>query len=447
MPEVAMSRSITVKGIGSVSGSLALPGDKSISHRVAMLASIARGTSVIRGFASSADCASTLDCIERLGVGVERSRDRLVIHGRGLAGYSPLGDSVELYAGNSGSTMRMMSGLLAAQSFKSVLDGDESLRRRPMRRVVEPLTLMGAKVEAREGQFAPLEITGGPVKAIEYESPVASAQVKSCVLLAGLYARGTTIFREPAPTRDHTELMLKEFGARLRVEAARPAQVSIEGGAELDPVDYSVPGDPSSAAFFLAAAVILPGSSLRIERVNLNPTRTAFIEVLKGLGANVTAEDRRLLHGEVVGDLVVSASRLESARGGTLLAGEVIPSLIDEIPILAVVATQARGRVEVRGAKELRVKESDRLRTIVDGLRAMGARVEEFEDGFALSGPQELSAARVETAGDHRIAMAFTIAGLAASGTTEIVGADCAAVSFPEFYDLLGAVAGEGVIE
>jgi 3-phosphoshikimate 1-carboxyvinyltransferase len=447
MPEVAMSRSITVKGRGAVSGALTVPGDKSISHRVALLASVARGASRIKGFASSADCAATLDCIKRLGIAVERSGDELVIDGRGLYGYLPARSAAELYAGNSGSTMRMMSGLLAAQSFKSVIDGDESLRRRPMRRIIEPLALMGARIEAREGGLAPLEITGGRLKPIEYESLVASAQVKSCVLLAGLYARGRTVFTEPLPTRDHTELMLKEFGAHITTSGARRARISIEGGAELNAVDYRVPGDPSSAAFFLAAATVLPGSNLRISGVNLNPTRTAFIDVLKSLGAKIATENHRTAHGEPVGDLVASASKLESASGGTLLAGEIIPALIDEIPILAVIATQARGRTEVRGAKELRVKESDRLRTVVDGLRAMGAQVEEFDDGFALAGPQYLTGARVETAGDHRIAMAFAIAGLIATGATEIIDSDCVAVSFPEFYDLLRRVAVEGVIE
>jgi 3-phosphoshikimate 1-carboxyvinyltransferase len=424
-----------------------VPGDKSISHRVAMLASIANGDSTIAGFASSADCHSTLECVRRLGVCVEDSGGHIVIRGRGPFGYRPAQDPAVLNVGNSGSTIRMLSGLLAGQRFTSEIDGDESVRRRPMARIIEPLTLMGASVHARDGNLAPLRISGARLHPIHYTSRISSAQVKTCVLLAGLYAEGSTTFSEPAPSRNHTELMLREFGARLESSnGSHAAELSVEGGVELKRVDYQVPGDVSSAAFFIAAATVLPDSELVIKSVNLNPTRTAFIEVLNRLGASIIAENVGVAHGEPVGDIRVSSRALKAESGGIPLAGDVIPNIIDEIPILAVAATQVEGRLEVRDARELRIKESDRLQTVADGIRAMGGKIEEFEDGFAVTGPQRLVGGRVETAGDHRIAMAFTIAGLIASGVTEIIGSECAAVSFPEFYELVAAVTGEGTL-
>jgi 3-phosphoshikimate 1-carboxyvinyltransferase len=447
MAKVGMSSSVRILGPGRMSGALNLLGDKSISHRVAMLAALAAGPSTIRGFASSADCASTLGCIEKLGVEVERARQAIVIRGRGLRGMKPLGETVRLDAGNSGSTMRMLAGILAAQPFTSELDGDPSLRRRPMRRIIEPLSLMGSTIEAREGNFPPLTITGGQLLAINYNSPVASAQVKTCVLLAGLFAEGTTRYAEPATSRNHTELMLREFGATVEVEADDSTCVTVRGGTELTPLDYEVPGDLSSAAFFVTGATVLPGSQLVLRRVGLNPTRTAFIEVLNSLGASINRDNVTSYRGELIGDLVVTASPLRADRGGTTISGPMIPNLIDEIPVLAVVATQVEGRVEVRGARELRIKESDRIRSVVSGIRALGGQIEEFEDGFGIEGPQQLTGGRVNSAGDHRIAMAFSIAGLIASGSTEIVEADCAAVSCPEFYELLKAVAGSNAID
>ena len=442
MPEVAMSRSIRIKGRGSVNGTATVPGDKSISHRVAMLASIASGASSVYGFATSADCLATLDCVQKLGVRVDRDAGGLIIHGAGLNGYGPEGARVNLYAGNSGSTIRMLSGLLAAQSFTSVIDGDESLRRRPMARVIEPLTMMGATISASGGKFAPLVIEGGKLKPIEYASRVASAQVKTCVLFAGLYADGRTTVTEPARSRNHTELMLKEFGARITNDRSPLDSISVEGGYELTPVDYQVPGDISSAAFIVAAATVLPGSRVVIRDVNLNPTRTAFLDVLNALGANVERQNVQERHGEPVGDLLVTSRSLKGDGPVMKLAAESVPNIIDEIPILAVIGTQVEGRIEIREAGELRIKESDRIRTIVDGVKAMGGEIEEFEDGFAVEGPRQLKGARIETAGDHRIAMAFSIAGLIAEGVTEIVDADCAAVSFPEFYDLLNTLSG-----
>jgi 3-phosphoshikimate 1-carboxyvinyltransferase len=439
-----MSRSTTVKGPASVSGSLTVPGDKSISHRVAMLASIASGSSRITGFASSADCHATLNCIRKLGIAVDVTGPELIIHGLGLFGYRPEATVVQLNAGNSGSTMRMLSGLLAGQRFTSEITGDASLCRRPMSRIIEPLSLMGARIEATAGNFAPLKIHGQKLRSISYASPVASAQVKTCVLLAGLLAKGRTVVSEPALSRNHTELMLREFGAVL--DASSADAVSVEGLNELTPLDYQVPGDVSSAAFFIAAASILPGSELLLRDVNLNPTRTAFLDVLRNLGAAVQIRSSRELHGEPVGDVTVSSAELRSERGGTRLSGAVIPNIIDEIPILAVVATQVEGRIEVRDAKELRIKESDRIRTVADGIRSLGGEIEEFEDGFAITGPQRLSGGRVETAGDHRIAMAFAIAGLVAEGTTEIVDAGCASVSFPGFYESLATLTGPNAV-
>ena len=441
MAELAMSRSIGIHGKSAIHGEVKLPGDKSISHRVAMLAGIAQGRSRIRNFASSADCHATLECVRRLGIDVEIVDGEIIIHGEGLRGMKPAQLPAELDAQNSGSTIRMISGLLAGQRFTSVIDGDASLRRRPMRRIIEPLTLMGARVTARDDQYAPLSIAGGELRAIDYASRVASAQVKTCVLLAGLYADGRTSFREPSLSRNHTELMLTEFGARLT--QLDDGALSIEGGAELRPVDYRVPGDLSSAAFFIAGASALAGSQVTVRDANLNSTRTGFLAVLKYLGADLELSNVRAEHGEHVGDLRLTASQLKTEAGGLLLDGDIVPHIIDEIPILAVLATQVEGRVEVRGAQELRIKESDRIRTVVAGIRAMGGAIDEFEDGFAVAGPQLLRGARVETEGDHRIAMAFAIAGLMAEGETEVADADCAAVSFPEFYDTLESLAGQ----
>jgi 3-phosphoshikimate 1-carboxyvinyltransferase len=440
MPEVVMSRSIRIKGPGSINGEATVPGDKSISHRVAMIASIASGASRIKGFATSADCSATLDCLKRLGIRVDKGRGELNIYGQGLNGYSPADQPVNLYAGNSGSTMRMISGLLAAQNFTSIIDGDTSLGQRPMARIIEPLTLMNARISARDGKFAPLVIEGSRLKPIQYASRVASAQVKTCVLFAGLHAGGRTVFSEPVGSRNHTELMLKEFGARVEPGRSSGNTISIEGGQQLTPVDYRVPGDLSSAAFLIAAATVLPESEIVLRDVNLNPTRAAFLDVLNGLGAKIEIENVTERHSEPVGDIRVVSRRLKSKEQGMNLRGDVVPNIIDEIPVLAVIGTQVEGRIEIREARELRIKESDRIRTIVDGLRALGGVVEEFEDGLAIEGPQALTGGRIETGGDHRIAMAFTIAGLIAEGTTEIADADCAAVSFPEFYDLLNGL-------
>jgi 3-phosphoshikimate 1-carboxyvinyltransferase len=410
-----------------------------------MVASLASGLSQITGFASSADCQATLDCIRALGVRVDHSDSELVIHGNGLFGYGARVSPVQLNAGNSGSTIRMLSGLLAGQQLTSCITGDASIRRRPMARIIEPLTLMGARIEAASGNFAPLTIQGQKLRAINYTSPVASAQIKTCVLFAGLLADGCSVFAEPVLSRDHTEFLLREFGAA--VDASSRDAVSIEGLHELTPLDYRVPGDVSSAAFIIAAACVLPDSEVTLRDVGLNPTRTAFLEVLKDLGASIETQNTGQRHFEMVGDIGASSSQLRTGRSGMLLSGRIIPNIIDEIPILAVVATQVEGRVEVRDAKELRIKESDRIRTVANGIRSLGGEIEEFEDGFAVTGPQRLSAGMVETEGDHRIAMAFAIAGLIASGTTEITDADCASVSFPDFYEALASLTGPDTVK
>lgn len=440
-----MSRNMRIKGQAKVNGALQVPGDKSISHRVAMLASIANGASIVSGFASSVDCHATLDCVRRLGIHVESDNGKFIIHGKGLRGFEPKDSPVKLFVGNSGSTIRMISGLLAGQNFVSELDGDASIRRRPMARIIEPLTLMGAKVSGQNGNYAPITIQGSPLRAIEYASRVASAQVKTCVLFAGMFADGKTSVTEPAQSRNHSELMLQEFGARIEVVGEGTQQrYSIEGGVELHAVDYTVPGDVSSAAFYVAAASILPDSQLRIQNVNLNETRTAFLDVLSELGASISRENVSTKHCEPIGDLKIESRQLKTDNGGLVLSGSIIANIIDEIPILAIVGTQVEGRLEVRDAKELRIKESDRIKTVAEGIRAMGGEIEEFEDGFAITGPQKLTGGRIETAGDHRIAMAFSIAALLAEGETEIIEADCAEVSFPEFYDLLSEVTGRG---
>lgn len=427
-----------IKGQSPVNGVVQVPGDKSISHRIAMLGAIANGTTTISGFASSADCHATLDCVKRLGVLVKDENHKIVIEGKGLHGLHPPNLPANLFVGNSGSTIRMISGILAGQYFVSVVDGDESIRRRPMARIIEPLRLMGARLEGHEGNFAPLTIEGGRLRAIDYQSKVASAQVKSCLLFAGLFADGITAVSEPYQSRNHSELMLQELGARIETQNHESIhRYIIEGGSELRAVDYCVPGDVSSAAFLIAAATVLNDSHLLIRGVNLNETRTAFLDVLNVLGADIRRENVTTRHYEAVGDLQITSRQLMTEKGGLVLAGSMIPNLIDEIPILAVVGTQIEGRLEVRDARELRIKESDRLRTVADGIRSMGGEIEEFEDGFAVNGPQKLKGGCIETAGDHRIAMAFSIAGLIAEGETEILGAACAAVSFPEFYDLL----------
>lgn len=417
-------------------GSLTLPGDKSISHRYAMLASAAGGLSTIRNYSSGADCHSTLRCIRSLGIEVEASGAEVRIRGRGLHGYQP--PRGDLDAGNSGSTIRMLSGLLAGQPFESRLIGDESLSRRPMQRIMEPLRRMGVTVEARDGKYPPLLIRGGALQPVEYVMPVASAQVKSCVLLAGLMAEGATTVREPARTRDHTEVALREFGAEVESGAG---WACVRGPARLEPRELTVPGDLSSAAFFLAAAAMLEGSDLILENIGLNPTRASLIDFLAAAGAQIRILDIGVRHGEPVGVLRVRGSKL---AGGVIEKG-LAAALIDEIPVLAVLGAVSEEGLTVRDAAELRVKETDRIETVAANLRRLGIQVETAPDGLRVEGRQRFRAGAVSSFGDHRIAMAFAVAALAADGPVAIEGAEAASVSFPEFWSKLREVAAEGV--
>jgi 3-phosphoshikimate 1-carboxyvinyltransferase len=423
-------------------GKLKIPGDKSISHRAAMIAALANGTSRIRNFSTSEDCAATLRCLERLGVSITKGAD-VFVRGVGTRGLSAPKEALD--CGNSGTTMRLLAGLLAGQNFEATLTGDESLRARPMQRIIEPLEMMGAGVSSRNG-CAPLKIRGRfPLKSIDYELLVASAQVKSAILLAGLNADGQTKIVEQTRTRDHTERMLRWFG--VTVEQGDAAQggeafAAVTGPASLAARDLDVPGDISSAAYFIAAAALLEGSTLEIVNVGLNPSRIEFLNVVKSLGLAINIEDEREQDNEPVGNVHVEGSRTAGESSGTQLTvdGDRIAGLIDELPLLAVFGSQLDGGIEIREASELRVKESDRIAAIVTGLRAMGAKVEEFDDGLRVGGPTRLRGARIRSRGDHRIAMSFAIAGLLAEGETEIEGAECVSVSFPEFFELLDSV-------
>ena len=428
--EQATNSVVKVAPATRLRGDFQLPGDKSISHRSALFAAIGAGSSQLRNYSSARDCQSTLDCLAALGVQIKRESGLITVEGAGLDGLRA--SSQMLDAGNSGSTIRMLSGILAGQAFTTEITGDESIQRRPMKRIIDPLKLMGARIEAREGNFAPIKIAGGNLRAIEYTPPVASAQVKSCVLLAGLFAEGKTTVVEKTPTRNHTEVMLRECGALIDADGER---ISVTGQHPLRALgDYTVAGDLSSAAFFIVAALLVPDAVIRLRHIGINPSRTALLDVLKQMGGQIEIENPRLAHGEPVADIVARSSTL---RGEWELSGAVIANLIDEIPILAVAATQLNGTLTIRDARELRVKESDRLRAITDNLRRLSVIVEEFDDGLRLSGPQQLRGARLESFDDHRIAMAFAVAGLIANGETEIVGADAASVSLPEFYQLL----------
>jgi 3-phosphoshikimate 1-carboxyvinyltransferase len=417
----------------NVLGALRLPGDKSISHRYAMLAAFAEGTSRFTNFSTGADCASTLRCMEALGAQV-RHLDGGSVEITGVAGR--VTPSVHpLDCGNSGSTMRMISGLLAPQQGSFTLIGDASLSRRPMERIREPLAEMGAHLTLTDGH-APITIEGAWLRAIDYTTPVPSAQVKTCVLLGGLQTAGTTTVRESVRTRDHSELALRAFGAQLERTLD---SVSISGPQKLHSTDASVPGDLSSAAFFLCAAALFPGSGLVLDWLGLNPTRAALLDVLTALGANIAVLNLEEKNSELVGTVQVSAPP-EGLRS-TAITGALAAQLIDELPVLAAIGPYTSGGIRIRDAKELRVKESDRIALVASNLRAMGAEVLEFEDGLDVPGGQTLHGAVIDSGGDHRIAMAFSVAALRAQGETLIQGAESAAISFPEFFTLLDQVA------
>lgn len=424
-------RQMLIKPAAELRGTLKLPGDKSISHRSAMISSLAVGTTTIDNYAASADCSSTLSCLAELGVKFERAGAVVRIEGTGIRGLRA--PSVQLDCGNSGTTMRLITGILAGQRFESTLVGDASLSKRPMRRVIGPMAAMGGTIDADDGH-APLRIHGNPgLKGFEHTLSIASAQIKSCILLAGLHAEGTTIVHEPTPTRDHTERMLRWLGAVVESENG---SISINGGQTLTARDLSVPCDISAAAFFLVAAACLSGSDLTLVNVGLNPTRTGIIDVLIDLGVDLAILNEREVCNEPVGDLTVRGRRGPLGSDSNIVRGGIIANLIDEIPILAILGTQLEAGLEIRDAAELRVKESDRIRSVVDNLRRMGAEIEEFPDGFRVS-RSKLTGARVDSFDDHRIAMAFAVAGLLAEGETEIIGAECVDVSFPGFFDTL----------
>ncbi len=427
-----MPESLNIRPANRLHGTLLLPGDKSISHRYAMLGAVAEGTSVIDGFAASADCQSTLDCLRALGVDIKRKGNQVTIAGHGLKGLAAPHDSLD--AGNSGSTMRMLAGLLAGQAFTSRLAGDASLSRRPMKRIIDPLTAMGARISSESGGLPPLTIEGQALTAIQYVPPVASAQVKTAVLFAGLLAAGETTVIEPVETRNHTEIALEQMGANIR---RKGKTISVRGGVPLEPISARVPADISSAAFFLAAAFMLPGSEISLNGLGLNPTRTAMLDLLEGMGARLERVNQRLDHGEPAGDLRASYRLLEGGE----IPEEAIPNLIDELPVLSVLGTQMKRGLRFHGAQELRVKESDRLRAVAENLKRLGAEVEEFPDGLSVPGRQRLHHAEIESYGDHRIAMAFAVAGLAAEGGATIHGSDCVAISFPGFFEELESAA------
>jgi 3-phosphoshikimate 1-carboxyvinyltransferase len=419
----------TVSPARAIEGIITLPGDKSISHRYGMLAAIASGRSRIANYSTGADCQSTLACMAALGAKIERRDGAVTIEGGRLQEPGGLPNEM-LDAGNSGSTIRMLSGILAAQAFTSTIGGDESLSRRPMARIIGPLTEMGARIEARDGKFPPLTIHGRPLHGIDYQLPMASAQVKSCILLAGLFAQGDTIVREPVRTRDHTEIALKEFGAEIEIEKRT---IHLRSGARLSGRDLVAPGDLSSACFFLVAALLLKESNLVIHGVGLNPTRSALLDFLVSMGAKITVLEVHQVGGELIGDLRVQASKVS----GGVVEGAMTAGLIDEIPALAVLGAASSNGLTVRDAGELRVKETDRIATIEAGFRQMGVKIETNPEGFHVPGRQRFHAAEIDSEGDHRIAMAFAVAALAADGPCAIEGAESAGVSFPEFFATL----------
>lgn len=416
-----------------ISGSLSVPGDKSVSHRAAIIGAIARGQTTIANFSPALDCRRTLECLEAIGARPRFSADgKLIVEGLGLRGLREPQDVLDV--GNSGTTLRVLPGVLAGQEFFSVITGDASVRGRPMARVIDPLRDMGARITGRRGgSFAPLAIDGRVLHGTSYRTPVPSAQVKTAILLAGLLAEGRTTVAEISSSRDHTERMLKHFGAAIdRADLS----ATVTGGKQFEGADVSVPGDLSSAAFFLVAVALVPGSSLILKDVGVNPTRTGIIEALTNMGAEIQMQNLSGKSNEPRADLFVKSAGLH----GTTVEGELIPQVIDELPVLAVAATQAEGRTVVRNARELRVKESDRIATLVSELRKLGAKIEELDDGFMVEGPVKLKGAPVESHGDHRIAMALAIAGLVASGTTSIHEPECIDVSFPDFERSLASL-------
>ncbi len=421
---------LVLEKVSKLKGNIFVPGDKSISHRSLILGSIAQGETQISNFLNSLDCLKTLECMQALGVEIELGKNNSVrLKGKGLYGLQEPKDILDV--GNSGTTIRLLIGLLSGQDFYSVLCGDASIRKRPMKRVVEPLRLMGADIWGRkDGQFAPLSVRGNKLNHLQYILPVASAQVKTALLLAGLYTKGETIIKEPLPARDHTERMLEIMQANIKIS---PPEIKLRGGRELKSTDIFIPGDISSAAYFIAAASILKGSQITIKQVGVNPTRTGIIEMLNKMGAKIDTLNYRIKSNEPQADLMIEHSKLQ----GVEIKKENIPFLIDELPLIAVVATQAQGKMVVSGAKELRVKETDRIKAIVSELKKMGADIKEREDGFIVEGPTKLKGAVCDSYNDHRIAMSLAVAALLAEGKTVIRNSECIDISFPGFKNTL----------
>lgn len=429
-----------IKAMGALKGEVQIPGDKSISHRAVMLGSIARGTTEISHFLNGADCLSTIHCFQKMGIEIEQSKDLVLVHGRGLRGLkAPQGI---LDTGNSGTTTRLICGILSGQNFSSVLSGDDSLNSRPMKRIMDPLNQMGARITSiQDNNCAPLRIEPGTLHGIRYVSPVASAQVKSSVLLAGLYADSPVSVTEPVLSRNHTELMLGSFGADISSELHTDgsATASVSPCAELYGQKIQVPGDISSAAYFIAAGLLVPGSRLLVKNVGINPTRAGFLEICRKMGADIGYLNRQSQGGEETADLLVTPKPLT----GTVIEGAVIPSLIDEIPILAVMAAFAEGTTVIRDAAELKVKETNRIQTVTENLLAMGAEIIPTEDGMIIHGTGALKGTQIQSHLDHRIAMAFSVAALAAEGTTTILDSQCVDVSYPGFFAQLMDLSGK----
>lgn len=415
--------------VNSLKGEVSIPGDKSISHRAVMFGSLAEGTTEVTNFLQGADCLSTISCFRKLGIEIENTSQRILIHGKGLHGLTEPSDTLD--TGNSGTTTRLISGILAGQRFTTILNGDASIQTRPMKRIITPLSIMGADITSLKGNdCAPLRICGGQLHGIAYKSPVASAQVKSCVLLAGLYADAPTSVTEPVLSRNHTELMLAGFGAHV---ASSGTTATIEPEPDLNGMKIEVPGDISSAAYFLAAGLMIPNSEILIKNVGINPTRDGILRVAKEMGGDITILNEKTSGGEPTCDLLVRSSSLK----GVTIGGKIIPTLIDEIPMIAVMACFAEGITTIKDAQELKVKESNRIDTVVTNLKAMGAHIEATDDGMIIEGGYQLHGAVIDSHLDHRIAMSFAIGALGADGETRIEGAECVKISYPEFYQTL----------
>ncbi len=417
-----------IKPKTGLKGSIKIPGDKSISHRAVMFGSIAKGDTHITGFLPGDDCMSTIGCFRSLGIEIEANGENVTVHGKGINGLTAPKNNLDV--GNSGTTIRLISGILSAQNFDTVLNGDASIQKRPMKRIINPLSLMGADIESTNDGYAPLTIHGKKLNAIEYTMPVASAQVKSSILLASLFAEGTTVINEPVASRNHTEIMLNHFGANIQKKGNVITSTPVK---ELYAKDLEVPGDISSAAFFMVAGLIVPNSNIVIKNVGINPTRTGILDALIAMGGDITILNARESGGEAVADIQVKSSKLKA----TTLSGDIIPRMIDEIPVFSIAALCAEGTTYVKDAQELKVKESNRIATMAAELGKMGVKITETDDGMIIEGSQRLKGAEVYSHLDHRVAMSCAVAGLIAEGETVITEGDCVGISFPNFYELL----------